>query len=144
MSLSAAKSVDVLTIIMALLYIAFSLWLIVYLHRLESTGCKCADDVRRPLIMTWLIVSMLIHLAPVFGQKIPLAFTAVAVLPMQALFAVLTVQYVRKLKDKKCACSKSIERDILLVVGAVNLLVICLFVMVSLTILAQLQCMMTR
>jgi hypothetical protein len=124
------------TLALALFYVLFAAWLLVYLYRLESIGCACAKDQRRWMIIWWLILSSILNVLLTTVQGIPRYLSLVVMIPLQGIFAVVIIQYVRKLKKDKCDCSAGLERDILFLVGVVDLLVSCLRCVIALAMLS--------
>lgn len=119
-------------------YAVMTAWMIAYLHRLEQIGCKCAADPKRRFIMTWLVFNALVHMAPLLGLPIPLPFVLIVVLPMQCLFSIWILKYVRRLRVEKCKCSESAARQALAVAAAIDLLLTAVFFLFALLLVARL------
>jgi hypothetical protein len=87
---------------------------LVYLNKLEKTGCDCALNWKRNYMIAFIVFSMTWNVANIFAPSLRkngiLAIIAVA---LSLMFIVVTIQYVNKLKDDKCDCSKEFTRTIL-------------------------------
>ena len=96
--------------IIVALYIAF----LVYLFKLEKVGCNCALNWKRNYMITFMIFALSTNLIsiiiPSLGHNVVFVFIS-AVLSL--MFLIVTIQYIRKLKNDKCDCSKNLTREIM-------------------------------
>lgn len=99
-----------LTLILAAMFI----WFLVYLLKLEKTGCKCALTWRRQFIIVYIIVVLTYNVFligyPKLGQHVVVMLTMTIMLLM---FIVFTLQYITELKRTKCECSEDSARTVL-------------------------------
>jgi hypothetical protein len=111
------------------LYIAFLL----YLGKLEQTGCECALNWRRQFIIAFIVVTLVWTLATVVMTPFKNVYLAVLLTAFRLAFIVIAIQYVNKLKKDKCECSEHLTRDILYYYAwiAVILTAIALFSVVA-------------
>lgn len=91
------------------LYIAF----LVYLGKLEQTGCECALNWRRQFIIAFIVVALVWTLATVVMTPFNNVYLAVLLTVFRLAFIVIAIQYVHKLKKDKCECSENLTREIL-------------------------------
>jgi hypothetical protein len=91
------------------LYIAFLL----YLGKLEETGCACALNWRRQFIIAFIVVALVWTLATVVMTPFKNVYLAVLLTVFRLAFIVIAIQYINKLKKDKCECSEHLTRDIL-------------------------------
>lgn len=92
------------------LYIVF----LVYLVKLEKIGCKCALNWRRNYMITFMIFSLATNVISVIAPSLRLNKVYVIISAILSLmFLIVTIQYVKKLKNDKCECSKDSTREIL-------------------------------
>ena len=96
--------------IIVALYIAF----LVYLFKLEKVGCNCALNWKRNYMITFMIFALSTNLIsiiiPSLRHNVVFVFIS-AVLSL--MFLIVTIQYIRKLKNDKCDCSKNLTREIM-------------------------------
>lgn len=119
-----------LNFVVSLVMLIINIFVIVYLDRLEQTGCQCSRDWRRTFAFSYLIAAVI--------QVAFMAFMAFVMIPniksfgptaRRALFAtsaglmflmsiasilyvIFSLQYVHRLRDQKCLCSEKITRDV--------------------------------
>jgi hypothetical protein len=92
------------------LYIAF----LVYLDRLERTGCKCAMDWKRNVLIVYIVFMFAWKIATIFAPKLMYNVVLNTILVgLRIMFIVLAVQYINKLKKDKCDCSSHLTREVL-------------------------------
>lgn len=104
----------------ALFFVAY-----MYMDKMEKIGCACAEHKYQKFVKNFPIVAI-VYLALTmfvppslaadrFGAPIGLAlFLLKAAFVVAAfVFFVLALQYVRYLKDAKCACSEDVRREVL-------------------------------
>lgn len=92
------------------LYIVF----LVYLFKLEKIGCDCALNWRRNYMITFMIFALSTNLMSVIVPSIRLNIVFVIISAVLSLmFLIVTIQYVQKLKNDKCECSKDLTREIM-------------------------------
>lgn len=96
--------------IIVALYIAF----LVYLFKLEKVGCNCSLNWKRNYMITFMIFALSTNLIsiiiPSLGHNVVFVFIS-AVLSL--MFLIVTIQYIKKLKNDKCDCSKNLTREIM-------------------------------
>jgi hypothetical protein len=92
------------------LYIVF----LVYLFKLEKIGCKCALNWRRNYLIVFMILALSSNFISMFVPAIKFNIFLLSLATILSLmFYVFTFQYVRNLKDDKCACSENLTREIM-------------------------------
>jgi len=113
----------VFSIILALLYIAIQIWILVYLFHLEKIGCKCARDYRRTYSIVFIIFSLCVTVTMAILSVVvsPSNMKAVYIVNqvLQTLmvvggivYIVFVLQYIARLNRIKCACSGALVRDV--------------------------------
>ena len=144
----SSNKTNMLNFILSLLLVAINIWVIVYLYRLESIGCKCAMDFRRTYVIAYLIVSLVYSAAvgvlmylfrksslPV-DSKVPaitLGVLSLVMLLAGILYIVFGLQYIERLKEEKCECSEDLARDVWQVVLYIHIAFLVLMVLLILT-----------
>lgn len=113
----------VIASLISIAILILNVFVVVYLNNLETIGCKCAMDFRRTYIMTYTIISLLnIVLYPIFRYLVVTMDSKVISIVLYAWSIIMTlagllnivfaVQYIHRLREEKCACSKSVVRDV--------------------------------
>lgn len=103
--------INQLLVALTLFFIVLLAWVWAYLQRLERTGCACAADYRRTYIMWYIGLRILLLLASMF---VPCLVTyGIFMVPLDVVFVMFTLQYVRRLEHIKCECSQHLARDVL-------------------------------
>lgn len=117
-------------VLLTALLIAINVWILVYLYNLERMGCTCAMDWRRQYIMVYIAVGLVVWMLQLIDVSM---FTSPAILTLWTLLSIVNVvavlTYVRELDQRKCECSKSVERSVLTAIHILYALVY-LFVLV--------------
>ncbi len=120
---------DALRLVGFAIDIALFAFFLTYLIKLEKTGCQCALNWRRNYLIAFLAASLAWNLlklvAPVLRRN-PLLNSVIVVL--QILFVIFSIQYIKQLKDDKCECSKSLQREVMFYWAWLQVLVIALSV----------------
>jgi membrane-associated PAP2 superfamily phosphatase len=121
----------------SLMTIVLFSYILTYLYKLETTGCKCAEDWRRKYILVFSLLVILIsvcdliviHLFPKGWEALSKFVSIInkVYLVAAVLFVIFTFQYVMKLKKIKCACSEDVAQDILLIVAIIDTAVLSVF-----------------
>lgn len=92
------------------LYIVF----LVYLFKLEKIGCDCSLNWRRNYMITFMIFALSTNLISIIVPSIRLNIVFVVISAILSLmFLIVTIQYIQKLKNDKCECSKNLTREIM-------------------------------
>ena len=133
-SSSSASSSLSSTIQLIAFFITFAFYVtfLVYLFKLEKIRCKCALNWRRQYIIAFIFISFVWHIANLFRPSLSKSnFLALIMFTLFILFIAFTIQYVDKLKKKKCECSKEITRDIMyiyswIIVALIGLVVLAI------------------
>lgn len=115
--------------------LGLNIWFLVYLMKLEQSGCECALTWRRYYLMAYIAVSLLSNMIvfvnpKVFNSKY-VAFVAPILPLLSILFIVFAIQYVTYLKNSKCDCSESAARNVLYVYAWVSVAIIAIAVVQS-------------
>lgn len=119
-----------LALFVSLVIMIVNIFVLVYLRRLESIGCECAMDFRRTYIQVYLIISLInagviglftlatgtqimqaaesTHTALVIG----LSVWSVIMFIAGVVYIVFAMQYIHRLRNEKCDCSRSVTRDV--------------------------------
>lgn len=110
--------------------IAIVLWLFIlyYITNLETIGCKCALDWRRTFIQYYIIylLLMIIFMSP---DAPPILLTLHFIISIS--FIVIVYHYIHDLKVKKCKCSESAARDVLMFINYIQIFMV-MFVLILL------------
>lgn len=92
------------------LYIAF----LVYLFKLEKIGCNCALNWRRNYMIVFMIFALSTNFLSLIVPSIKFNVVLASISAILSLmFLIVSIQYVQKLKDDKCECSKDLTREIM-------------------------------
>jgi hypothetical protein len=92
------------------LYIVF----LVYLFKLEKIGCDCALNWKRNYMITFMIFALSTNFVSIIVPSLRLnAVFAIIFAVLSLMFLIITIQYVQKLKNDKCDCSKDLTREIM-------------------------------
>jgi len=116
------------SMLLSLVILIINVFVIIYLDRLEKTGCACAKDWRRMFAFVFLIMSIAYTVfMAVMTFAVPpssvgdtarhwLRVAIMAFIFVMSIAAVLNVifslQYIHRLRDQKCACSRDLTRDV--------------------------------
>jgi len=116
------------SMLLSLVILVINVFVIIYLDRLEKTGCACAKDWRRVFAFVFLVLSiaytvfmtiMTFAVPPSSvgeGARHWLRVAIVAFTFVMSVAAILNVvfslQYIHRLRDQKCACSRDLTRDV--------------------------------
>lgn len=109
----------------AIITIILFVYLLMFLVKLERTGCECAKDWRRDYIIFYCVYVIVIAISQFFMQWSNRMQLAVAPLTFAfgIFFVVFTLQYVHRLKREKCSCSDEVGRVVLYLVAAIDAVV---------------------
>lgn len=120
------KSVGLFRLMNVISILLFTYFL-VYLHKLESTGCECAKNWRRDYIMAYCVFSICVLIlnfvivGNLTSEKIRLLrLISLATFVLNILFVIFTFQYVHSLKRTKCQCSENLARTIMYIVAFID------------------------
>lgn len=91
------------------LYIAF----LIYLGKLEETGCACALNWQRQFIIAFIVFALVWTLASLVMPPFKNLYLAILLTAFRLAFIVIAIQYINKLKKEKCECSEHLTREIL-------------------------------
>lgn len=109
----------ILSIFLAVIIILFYLYMLHYIGKLEATGCVCSEDWKRDFIKWYFIFLIVMYFIPsllliVFPKLLTvLKYTNILAFIITAISVFVIYQYIRELKEKKCACSKGDARTAL-------------------------------
>lgn len=117
---------NIIMFVFGTLFIIIQSLIINYLVQLEKTGCECALDWRRHFILFYLVLSIVYTLTTflIDERSIPLLQTIMVITGL--LNVIFTLQYVNILKQKKCECSISVYRDIMMFIAIFNAIIYAL------------------
>lgn len=114
------------------LYIVF----LVYLFKLERIGCSCALNWRRNYMIVFMIFALSSNLVSIIVPSLRLNVVFVIISAVLSLmFLIVTIQYVQKLKNDKCDCSKDLTREIMFYYSWIMLVLFWLSVAILLYVL---------
>jgi hypothetical protein len=132
-------SMEIFAFALNLAVILLLLWFLMFLIKLESTGCECALSWRRSFIMFAISLTILLNIIklafkswmelPIFQYLFPVILT------IHILFVTFAIQYIRHLKQVKCDCSKDNARDVLEIYAWIQV-ILFVFIAVQLIYLA--------
>lgn len=91
------------------LYIAF----LMYLGKLEQTGCECALNWRRNFIIAFILVALVWTVGTSLTTSFNNVYIAMLLTAFRLAFIVIAIQYINQLKKDKCECSQHLTREIL-------------------------------
>jgi hypothetical protein len=116
---SSRKAIpNVLVVFVSLVVLAYNLFVLHTVQRLESTGCKCALDWRRTFIaryttfvIAWVAGILILGIIQpsVLGSKV-MSFMGMIVNIVGLVNLILSVQYILQLRRDNCKCSASLSR----------------------------------
>ena len=107
--------------------------IIVYLIRLEKIGCKCAMDFKRNYIIYYHIFDIILYSSIILSQGklleylldspyfTPIFSAYVIATLVNIIFSLL---YIGEMIIKKCKCSESNVREMILILNAIYVMVI--------------------
>lgn len=111
------------------LTLAFFVWFLVYLTKLEKIGCECALTWKRKFIMAYFFFALTINIVllviPGLGTSLILSGLVVV---FAFAFLIVTIQYVTELKRKKCECSEDFARTVLFYYAIVSAITFAIMV----------------
>lgn len=117
-------------------------YIITYLRKLETIGCKCALDWKRNLILFfafYTIITLTIDIVLLATNHPPLILFVNLLAPIHILlsiiFVIVTLKYTHQLKQSNCNCSEDIGRSILYIVALIDATI---FALVGILILIRL------
>jgi hypothetical protein len=114
------------------LYIVF----LVYLFKLEKIGCDCALNWKRNYMITFMIFALSTNFVSIIVPSLRLnAVFAIIFAVLSLMFLIITIQYVQKLKNDKCDCSKDLTREIMFYYSWIMLVLFWLSVAILLYVL---------
>ncbi len=129
----------------SLLSLVLQMYLMGYLIRLESIGCKCAMDWRRSYMMFFLSANVILNVAnlglllssggraTLFTSFGPVGVALAGLLWLAGiLFMVTALQYTSRLRREKCECSDALARTVLRVVAIIQAITLTLTVLLVL------------
>lgn len=127
-----------LPVLQAFIYVVYIvLWgyILSYIVKLEKTGCPCSKDWRREFIKYYLVFMLLLIILRMFEMYSPTSMPPILMTLQFVLsvgFVMVVYHYIHDLKQKKCACSESMARDILEIVNYIQvfLVVVSLVMMI--------------
>lgn len=108
-------------------------YFIMYLDRLDTIGCECAQNWRKTAIhailwylLIWIVLMRFLGakelMKPVY--KVVIGLNAI----LAVFFVVIMFQYIGMLKKEACKCSESMARNIMEVVNYCQILLMVLLV----------------
>lgn len=116
-----------------LVSVVFFVWFIAYLVKLEKIGCECALTWKRQYIIAYLVISLLWKLLLIVTPQFPgKELASIVLLGLGLMFIIVTVTYVRELKQKKCECSNTVTREVLYVYAWLNVIAMLILFMLLL------------
>ena len=140
------SSVTLVTLIVSALALAYNLFVLHTVTRLEKMGCECAMDWRRTFISDFTIFMVVwIATTAIVGMVWPRLLSNVAFATVSGVVglvafvnAVISLQYIADLRKDKCKCSESVARTVWevllwLYVAAIAIMVFKLIIFVVLS-----------
>lgn len=117
-----------LAIIFNLAAVLIWLFILYYITNLEITGCKCALDWRRNFIQYYIIYLLIMML---FSTRNLPPYILTLHFVFSVCFILIVHHYINDLKTKKCKCSESTVRDVLMYVNYIQLYMV-IFILILL------------
>lgn len=114
----------------ALIKVLLFAYILMYLQKLEKSGCECAMSDQRKFIVVYFYLA-LAHIVLLFVMGIAasekvrntyVAVTSVAWFVLTVVYLVQAWQYMRKLLSPACTCAKAVARDIFFVLVVIQTL----------------------
>lgn len=100
------------------------IYIISFIHRLETIGCMCAEDWRKTFILFYSIYIITVYAIILFRNNTTIGIIlSPLTFGLSIMFIIFTLQYIHRLKNEKCTCSNTLERAILYLVAAVDAVV---------------------
>ncbi len=108
-------------------FIFLSVWLWLWIQKLESTGCECSKEWRRNFLKIYFIGIVIVNIMSLiyflvysdsFIERIP--FLSILLMILNIVYTIVAIQYSRNLKMIKCECSDELRRDVLFIWGMIN------------------------
>lgn len=106
------------SVFLAVLNVVYAIFLtlvLLYIVRLQKTGCMCSKDWKREFLQYYLLVMIPIVLVVPFTGVPVWVVMLINIVNIAYLFIVFT--YIRELKHKQCHCSAEPIRDVLEIVN---------------------------
>lgn len=116
-----------LSALLGLALLIINIFVLIYLDNLEKIGCECAKDWRKTYAYVYLIVSLVYAfvIGIVFAvtkssmsaasismvENIIMILTGIMTLA-GILYIIFSLQYIYRLREIKCKCSKHLTRDV--------------------------------
>lgn len=126
----------VITTLLFLISVGFSIMVLTWINKLEATACKCSEDFKRDYIKYYFYVYVslysLMYLNAVYmlmagslsifsGIILFIISIVQYILPIFSLLNIIfSIMYIWKLKEIQCACSEDIRREIFYVLSWIN------------------------
>lgn len=112
-------------------YALFALFLYHYVTRLERIGCECAMDNTRDFIKYYAlglfgVVVVKLALLVAGADEAYRAFSVVVgpiMMVATVFYVVYVLKYINRLRREKCACSDTISRSVIYVVGIIQAII---------------------
>lgn len=105
-------------------------YILLFLYKLETTGCECAMDWRRKYIMAFCIIMICLaifetgvsisHKDPMQVLKPIRVYMMPIYIGLTIVFIISTFQYVHKLKREKCRCADDMAQTVMFIVAAID------------------------
>jgi len=96
----------------ALVTAAFWAWMLSWVVKLEKKECPCARDWRLQYVKYFAAITLAFQIIVMTKQK-QLLFIGAPIMGLAGMvFAASTISYVVSQNRKKCACSRSTERNV--------------------------------
>lgn len=119
-----------IVILLALTMYALSIWILVYMFKLEKTNCKCALGWKHRFIQVMLFVILLNPFLVLLGRKAKIENVVRSITGILSLvYIVITFMYVKELEDSKCGCSEDSARTTMKVINYINIAVLSMFIL---------------
>lgn len=109
---------DPISIIFNVIAIVLWLFILYYITNLEMIGCKCALDWRQQFIKYYIVYLLLMMIFTIPNAP-PVILTLHFIISIS--FILIAYHYIHDLKNKKCKCSESVARDVLMYVNYIQL-----------------------
>lgn len=106
--------------------IVIHIYIIYWLLRLETVGCKCALDWRRHFIIFYAFFHLILIATMMSGMNV--AAMRLASFVLSIVNIVVTIEYVYKLKEEKCICSASLAREVIYIAAFINIAIIAFMI----------------
>lgn len=116
---AANAAANTMMVVMILVAIALQVSILMWIRKLERTGCECSKDWRRNYIAFYCVLGVVLGIVAIVGilthnEWLLQAGSSVKLI-LGFLFVVFGLQYVSRLKKEKCECSEDLRREILFI-----------------------------